>query len=34
MKPGAPASSADDWNQRLALSDISLLEVMPKGRYW
>ena len=68
LKPGAPASTAEDWKQlsrrtdlqskidghleyarfldfvrrnivrerryRLGLSDMSLLEIMPKGTYW
>lgn len=68
MKPGAPASSAEDWKQvsrrtdlqgkidghleyarflyfirqnivrgrlyRLGLTDLSMLEIMPKGTYW
>lgn len=68
MKPGAPASTAEDWKQlsrrtdlqskidghleyarfldfvrqnivrgrryRLALTDMSMLEIMPKGTYW
>lgn len=68
MKPGAPASTADDWKQlsrrtdlqskidghleyarflhfirqnvvrarryRLGLTDLTMLEIMPKGRYW
>jgi len=68
MKPGAPASSAEDWKQlslrtdlqskvnghreyarfltfvrqnivrdrryRLGLTDMSMLEIMPKGTYW
>jgi len=68
LKPGAPASTADDWKQlsrrtdlqskidghleyarfldfirqnivrgrryRLALTDMSMLEIMPKGTYW